>query len=67
MWAIAIGTPLAYLIVRQWLQNFAYHVDLGPMPFALAGGSALAIAALTVSYHSLRAARLNPTIALREE
>ena len=65
--AILIGTPLAYLAVRQWLQNFAYHVDLGPVPFVLAAGSALAIAGLTVSYHALRAARLDPARTLRDE
>ena len=65
--AILIGTPLAYLAVRQWLQNFAYHVDLGPVPFVLAAGSALAIAGLTVSYHALRAAQFDPATTLRDE
>lgn len=65
--AIVIGTPLAYLAVRRWLQNFAYHVDLGPTPFVLAAGAALAIAALTVSYHAFRAARLDPATTLRDE
>ncbi|MCS3858685.1 ABC transporter permease [Salinibacter ruber] len=65
--AILIGTPLAYLAVQRWLQNFAYHVDLGPVPFVLAAGSALAIAGLTVSYHALRAARTDPATTLRDE
>ena len=65
--AIVIGTPLAYLAVRRWLQNFAYHVDLGPTPFVLAAGAALAIAALTVSYHAFRAARIDPATTLRDE
>jgi putative ABC transport system permease protein len=65
--AIVIGAPVAYLVARQWLQDFAYHVDLGPMPFVLAAGAALAIAGLTVSYHALRAARTDPARALRSE
>jgi len=65
--ALVIGTPLAYLAVRQWLQNFAYHVDLGPGPFLLVAGSALAIAGLTVSYHALHAARTDPATTLRNE
>jgi putative ABC transport system permease protein len=65
--AITIGGPIAYLAARQWLQDFAYHVDLGPAPFALAAGAALAIAGLTVSVHALRAARTDPTRALRSE
>jgi len=65
--AVVLGTPLAYLAVRQWLADFAYRVDLGPTPFALAAGAAFVLAALTVSYHALRAARLNPATTLRDE
>jgi putative ABC transport system permease protein len=64
---IAVGAPLAYLAARQWLQDFAYHVDLGPTPFVLAAVAALVIAGLTVSYHALRAARTDPARALRSE
>lgn len=65
--AVVLGTPVAYLAVRQWLQNFAYHVDLGPVPFVSAAVGALIIAGLTVSYHALRAARLDPACTLRDE
>ena len=64
--AVILGTPVAYLAARQWLQNFAYHVDLGPTPFVLAAVGALAIAGLTVSYHALRAARIDPARTLRD-
>jgi len=64
--AVVLGTPVAYLAARQWLQNFAYHVDLGPTPFVLAAVGALAIAGLTVSYHALRAARIDPARTLRD-
>jgi hypothetical protein len=65
--AVALGTPVAYLAARQWLAGFAYRIDLGVGPFALAAGVALAVAALTVSYHAVRAARLDPTLTLRDE
>jgi putative ABC transport system permease protein len=65
--AIVLGVPLAYVTARWWLQDFAYHVGLGPGPFVLAAGSALAIAGLTVSYHALRAARTDPAMTLRDE
>ena len=65
--AVVIGTPLAYLAVRQWLADFAYRVELGPTPFALAAAAAFGLAALTVSYHALRAAQLNPATTLRDE
>jgi putative ABC transport system permease protein len=65
--AIGLGVPLAYLAARQWLQDFAYHVELGPGPFVAAAVGALIIAGLTVSYHALRAARTDPVRALRSE
>jgi putative ABC transport system permease protein len=65
--AILVGTPVAYLAVRQWLRNFAYHVDLGPAPFVVAAVGALVVAGLTVSYHALRAARIDPARTLRDE
>jgi putative ABC transport system permease protein len=65
--AVVLGIPLAYLAAQRWLQDFAYHVDLGPAPFVIAAGGAFAIAGLTVSYHALRAARTDPAVALRDE
>lgn len=65
--AVTLGIPVAYLAARQWLENFAYRIDLGLGPFALAAGVAFTIAALTVSYHAVRAARLDPTLTLRDE
>jgi len=65
--AIAIGLPIAYWTVQRWLADFAYRIDLGLSPFALAAAAAFTIAALTVSYHALRAARLDPSRTLRSE
>jgi putative ABC transport system permease protein len=65
--AIGLGVPLAYLAAQWWLQDFAYHVELGPGPFVGAAVGALVIAGLTVSYHALRAARTDPARALRSE
>jgi putative ABC transport system permease protein len=65
--ANVVALPIAYLIVRQWLTNFAYRVNLGPATFVLAGTAALLTAALAVGSESLRAARANPVEALRNE
>jgi putative ABC transport system permease protein len=65
--AIGVGVPLAYWGMQQWLTDFAYRVDLGLAPFVGAAGAALAIAAVTVSYHAVRAARTDPSRALRSE
>jgi putative ABC transport system permease protein len=67
LWANLIAWPLAGWAMSRWLQGFAYHIDLSPWMFALAGGAALSIAALTVTGHALRVARAKPVGALRYE
>jgi putative ABC transport system permease protein len=62
-----IAWPIAYIIIRQWLQEFAYRVNIGFTLFVFAAVLALAIAVLTVSYQSIRAARANPVEALKYE
>ncbi len=59
--------PIAYFVMSNWLQNFAYRIDMSWWMFALAGGLALVIALLTVSWQALRAATANPVKALRYE
>ncbi|NBB74174.1 MAG: FtsX-like permease family protein [Bacteroidetes bacterium] len=65
--ATVVALPLAYWGVQQWLQDFAYRVDLPGWTFALAGGAVLAVALLTVSGQVVRAARLTPATTLRDE
>ncbi|WP_430817095.1 ABC transporter permease [Carboxylicivirga sp. RSCT41] len=65
--AFIIACPIAWLTMHQWLNNFAYKADLSWWVFALAGISAMAIALITVSWQSWRAARRNPVEALRYE
>ncbi|MGH7596799.1 MAG: ABC transporter permease [bacterium] len=62
-----VAWPIAWLAMNQWLQNFAYRVELGWWMFALAGGVALLIALLTVSTQAIKAALANPVEALRYE
>jgi putative ABC transport system permease protein len=62
-----IAWPLAGFAMNRWLQGFAYRVDLNFGLFALAGGSALLIALLTVSAQAIKAALANPVKALRYE
>lgn len=59
--------PVAYFAMQDWLQKFAYHIDLGVGIFALSGVLALAIILLTVSSLAVRAALANPVDALRCE
>ena len=62
-----IAWPIAYYAMNQWLQSFAYRINLGIGTFILSGLIALLIAILTVSYQAIKAARANPVEALRYE
>jgi putative ABC transport system permease protein len=62
-----VAWPVAWWLMRDWLNGFDLRIDLGPGPFVLAGLLALAIAVGTVSGHALRIARTNPIHALRYE
>ena len=62
-----IASPLAYYLINKWLQNFAYRTILNWWVFAVAGLLAIAIALITVSWQSWRAASKNPIEALRYE
>ncbi len=62
-----LAWPLAYLVMRKWLQGFAYKTGLAWWLFVLAGAGALAVALITVSYQAIRAALANPANALKYE
>jgi putative ABC transport system permease protein len=65
--AFIIAAPLAYYLMHQWLQDFAYSIPVSIWTFLLAGGVALLTALLTVSYQVIKAAQANPVKALRSE
>jgi len=62
-----ISWPVAYFVMKDWLQDFAYRSNLGVATFALAMGLALIIALLTVSFQAVKAAVANPVNALKYE
>ncbi|MCE7990713.1 MAG: FtsX-like permease family protein [Roseivirga sp.] len=65
-----ISIPVSYYIIDQWLQEFAYQMPLAQtlaLAALLSGVLAIAVAFITVSYHSLKAASQNPVKALRYE
>jgi putative ABC transport system permease protein len=65
--AFVLAAPPAYWAARQWLQSFAYRVEVGAVVFVVAGGLTLAVALLAVGGQTLRAARIDPARTLRDE
>jgi putative ABC transport system permease protein len=59
--------PAAYLIMRRWLSNFAYHGSIPATVFIITGLVSLLVVGLTVIWHISRAARANPADAIRYE
>jgi putative ABC transport system permease protein len=69
-WILAaniLAWPLAYFIMRNWLRNFAYRIDMGVDIFILSGSMALIIALLTISLQTIKVAMSNPVHSLRHE
>jgi putative ABC transport system permease protein len=62
-----IAWPVSYYFMNKWLQNFAYHVEIGYILFLGAAFLAIVIALITVSYQAIRAALADPVNSLRNE
>jgi ABC-type lipoprotein release transport system permease subunit len=62
-----IGCPLGWYIMTLWLENYAYHVDVGYVTLILAAAVCLAISLATISYHSIKVAAGDPVKSLRYE
>jgi putative ABC transport system permease protein len=62
-----IAWPVAWWVMRGWLNGFNARIELTLTPFLIAGGLALVIAIGTIAGHSVRVARANPIHALRYE
>ena len=65
--ALVVASPLAYYFMDQWLQDFAYRIDMPWWVFVLAGGLAVGIAFFTVSLQSVKAALADPVESLRSD
>jgi putative ABC transport system permease protein len=65
--ASVIAFPIAWWVMHQWLQDFAYRVHIGWEIFLAAGGIAVFIAFVTVSFQTIKAALGNPVKSLRTE
>jgi putative ABC transport system permease protein len=65
--SVVIASPIAWWAMHNWLQGFAYRINIQWWMFAAAGFIAVITAIITVSYHAIRAAIANPVNSLRSE
>ena len=65
--AFLVAVPVAYYFMHSWLENFAYHISIGKGIFFIAVGISFVIAAVTISFQSIKAALANPVTSLRSE
>jgi len=65
--ACALAIPVSWYLMSNWLLKYQYRMELGWFVFAAAAGCAIVITLLTVSYHALNAAMMNPVKSLRSE
>lgn len=63
--AIVIAAPVAWYAMNKWLQDFAYKIEIGWSVFMWAGIIAVAIALLTISFQTVKAALANPVKSLK--
>jgi putative ABC transport system permease protein len=65
--AFVVSAPIAYYFMSQWLNNYAYRIQLGAFIFIIAITSSIVIAWITVAQHAIKAAMANPVKSLRTE
>ena len=65
--SLLLAIPVGWYIMNQWLQDYAYRIDIGWWVFAFAGAVAIIIAIVTISIQVLKAVVMNPVKSLRTE
>jgi putative ABC transport system permease protein len=65
--AMTIAIPLTGIVMHQWLENFAYRIEMGWWMFLISGMTALIIAIGTIGFRAIKAALANPVDSLKRE
>jgi putative ABC transport system permease protein len=65
--AFFIAAPIGYYAMHNWLQNYAYHINIGAGIFIVSIAASVIIAVITISYQAIKAALVNPVKSLRSE
>lgn len=63
--AFVLATPISFFALKNWLTNFAYHINIGVLAFLIAGSVTLVLVFITISYQAIKVAVLNPSRTLR--
>jgi putative ABC transport system permease protein len=67
MIAAAIACPVAYFLLHKWLMNFAYHINIGLMPFIIVAGCIMVLTGLVITIQTIQKAWMSPVKSLRTE
>lgn len=65
--SLFIALPIAWFVAQSWLENYEYQMEIAPLTFILVGILVTLVALVTVSYHTIKAATVNPVKSLRTE
>ncbi len=65
--AVVVALPVSFFLMSRWMEGFAYRADLSWWLFLVSVALAMIIALITVSFHSLKAATVNPADTLKYE
>ncbi len=65
--AVLIAVPLGYYFMNQWLESFAYRINIGTMEILLSAFAAVFISVATISYQAIKSANTNPIETIRTE
>ncbi len=65
--AAGAGCPIGWYFMTQWLETYAYHVDVGYLTLIMAAVVCLVVSLVTISYHSVKVAASDPVKSLRYE
>lgn len=65
--ATMVGCPIGWYIMNGWLNNYAFHVDVGWLSLVAAAAACLFVSLATVAYHSVKVSSANPAVSLRYE
>ena len=67
IYSAVIAMPLSWYLMNIWLQNYAYRTGMSWWIFAVSGLVMLFVSCLTISYHTARAAMINPVDVIKNE